>query len=85
MSLHNLLYFNSDQESYITGSDNVEIAYFKNLIFRIKPPGESPFMRTHSMFLNKWKNKVRNKFTLLNVVPEECLISGHSHEYYETS
>ena len=65
---------------------------FFSLIFCGKSPNINlcleeclAFMRTHSMFLNKWKNKVRNKFTLLNVVPEECLISGHSHEYYETS
>ena len=41
------------------------------------------FMRTHSVFLNKWKNKVRNKSTFLNTVPEEVLIPGHSQEYCE--
>lgn len=37
------------------------------------------------MFSNKWKNKGINKSTLLNIVPEELLIPGHSHEYCETS
>lgn len=53
MSLHNLFYLDSNQESYIKGNDNVEVAYLKKLILRIKPPRE--YLKPTEIWMNKKK------------------------------